>query len=123
MNKKVILTTSKGVKIGCWFGLGALGKTTRLLNIPADELLLEFKNNMFEVIPALFLESARYYALRNDKDFEMTLFSATDMLDSEGIGGEFFLSFIDAFTKSMIEDVPVETPQKSISKKNATKKK
>jgi hypothetical protein len=123
MNKKVVLTTSKGVKIGCWFGLGALGKTTKLLNIPADELLLEFKNNMFEVIPALFLESARYYALRNDKEFEMTLFSATDILDDEGMGGEFFNSFIDAFTKSMVEDVPTETPEQSINKKKSPRKK
>lgn len=100
------------------FGLGFLGEILHELNIDVSELMAMVQKNPFYIVPRLMHGSAKYYALRNKEDYNFSVEHFVDLIDDDGgVASKGMLSFIEAFGKSIVKDVPVQKGKSAGTKK------
>lgn len=93
--------------LGFHFGLGFMGKLLEDLDCSIDELMEGIQKNPFKFIPKLMHSAYSYNLQRESKDVEFNIHSFTDLLDENGgVMSEVVKDFLEAFTNSIIKDVP-----------------
>lgn len=123
--KKINLVFSEK-EISFHFGLGFMGELLESLDCSIDELMKKLDKNPFKIIPKLMYESHSYSCLRQGKESEYGIIEFTDLIDEDGgIMSEKTAKFLEAFTSSIVKDVPKEevNPVKRGVKKPTPKKK
>ena len=116
MNKITLTINNK--KLDFYFGLGFLGNALEDIGIGIDELGVKLTSNPFLYAPKLMYYSLEYGYIRKGKDFNMSLESFIDELDKDKsfINGNIG-KFLDAFTKSLTKDVPIDKGNSESKKK------
>lgn len=116
MNKITLNIANK--EIDFHFGLGFLGELFEQENTSLEQLIKDIERNIVKYLPPLMLESAKYAALRKEKEFKLTKFDIIDLIDEDGgLHSKAILEFYNAFIRSLKHNVPNEEPQKEGKKK------
>jgi len=105
INKSTI--TIHKTKFDFHFGIGFLGKLLKHVDLDISEVLKEVSKNPFEMIPIIMYMSAKYGFERKGEECKYTVYNFIDFIDADGgIQSKSVEKFLQAFTNSMIEDVP-----------------
>ena len=109
MIRNTITITVHKNKFDFNFGMGFLGETLSRLDVDIEGLMNGVSKNPFKFIPIIMYESAKYGFTRKGEEFTHTLYDFMDYIDADGgIQAKSVLKFLEAFTNSMIKDVPKE---------------
>ena len=108
INNSTIITVHK-TKFEFHFGMGFLGKVIKKVDLDISGVMQEVSKNPFEMIPILMHGAAKYASDRKGIEFEYTVYDFIDFIDADGgITSKSVEKFLEAFTKSMTNDVPKE---------------
>ena len=103
------------------FGLGFLGELLNDLNLPASELgKLEqlMQDNPFSTIPTMMYHSAVYGLRLKGEVVDFNKYQFFEMLDQDqGIANDNVVKYVEAFTNSLVQNVPIEEVEEEGSKK------
>ena len=106
MNNSTTITIHK-TKFEFHFGIGFLGELLNDQNLGIEELMNEVNKNPFKMIPIIMHGAAKYGFERKNEECTYTVYDFIDYIDADGgIQAKSVEKFLQAFTNSMIKDVP-----------------
>ncbi len=107
MNKiELVINKQKYVFV---LGLGFLGELIDALDMGIDEVANKMIKNPFKYVPIVMYYSAKYNLERQGEEVTFDNHTFEDGIDADGgINIKSVSDFMQAFTKSLIKDVPQE---------------
>jgi hypothetical protein len=89
--------------------MGFLGKLLSDLDLNIEEVMQQVTKNPFKMIPIIMFGAAEYGFERKGEECKYTIYDFIDFIDADGgIQAKSVQKFLEAFTNSMIKDVPKE---------------
>jgi hypothetical protein len=108
MINNAIITVHK-TKFNFHFGMGFLGELLDDLDTDIEGVMEKVNKNPFKMIPIIMFGAAKYGFERKDEECKYTLYDFIDFIDADGgIQAKSVQKFLEAFTNSVIKDVPKE---------------
>ena len=107
-------------KFNCPLGLGLLGECLETYNLDITELNDKLTKNAFKWTPILIYESIKYSGV----DMDFTKDDLVELLDNDEKGYIIIAEFNNAFTESLLKNVPKQEPvEKGVRQKKKVEKK
>ncbi len=104
------------------FGLWFFGALKENQGLGMEELQAQLEKSPLELVPVLMLEAAKTADRRMGIKVDYKEFHFLDAIDDDGgITSPAFAEFLDAFTSSMVKDVPKEPAKKKVIPKRKRK--
>lgn len=102
-----------------YFGLGFLGNLIEKSGVGMNEIDTKIAENPFKWIPEIMFHSLSFGFIRKNEPFDFDAFDIAEWIDNDGgFECENVKAFFDAFTQSLIKDVPAQPEvKKKVTKK------